>query len=434
MRRRLDALLVLYDSALLDNAATIREHVRAFDQLSRFPVVAINTRFGFPRKLRELDFGAIVLHYSLFHPTGYRLDGEYRDYLASTDAYKVAFFQDEYHYCRQRFAFLNDFAVDCVYSCLEPSEHGRVYSAHTRVKQVVHSLTGYVHDDLVAAARRFAKPDAARRIDVGYRGRSLPLYMGRGAREKSEIAVEFTRRVAGLGLRLDTAAREEDRLYGDAWYQFLGDCRAVLGVEAGVSIFDIDDVVCPRFVELQRREPSLTEDEIYDRLEMAQWENNIFYRTISPRHFEAAAFRCVQILFEGRYTGLMEPGRHYLPLRKDFSNLDDVVRMFRDPAVRAELTDAAYQDLIVSGRHSYARFIDDFDRRLIDAGVAVGDSAATQRALGALRRQLQRGRLERFVAAHYQWYRYRAFPGRRLLKRLAAPVLVGYRRLRAARG
>ena len=60
------------------------------------------------------------------------------------------------------------------------------------------------------------------------------------------------------------------------------------------------------------------------------WDWKIPYRTISPRNFEAAAFRVCQILYEGHYSGVMEPMRHYIPLRKDFSNFDEVVERFRD--------------------------------------------------------------------------------------------------------
>ena len=70
-------------------------------------------------------------------------------------------------------------------------------------------------------------------MDVGYRGRPLPAYLGHGAMEKHEIGVRFGELAAGSGLRLDLATGEGDRLYGDDWYRFLANCRCVLGVESG---------------------------------------------------------------------------------------------------------------------------------------------------------------------------------------------------------
>ena len=33
---------------------------------------------------------------------------------------------------------------------------------------------------------------------------------------------------------------EEDRIYGEDWHRFIANCKGMLGVEAGTSIFDID--------------------------------------------------------------------------------------------------------------------------------------------------------------------------------------------------
>ena len=46
---------------------------------------------------------------------------------------------------------------------------------------------------------------------------------------------------------------------------------------------------------------------------------------ISPRHLEACATRTCQVLVEGEYSGVLRPGEHYIPVRKDLSNLDDVL-------------------------------------------------------------------------------------------------------------
>ena len=57
---------------------------------------------------------------------------------------------------------------------------------------------------------------------------------------------------------------------------------------------------------------------MYERL-LAQYDGKgVYYLTMSPRVFEAAAVRSCQILFEGRYSGILEPMVHYIPLKKDF--------------------------------------------------------------------------------------------------------------------
>jgi hypothetical protein len=65
--------------------------------------------------------------------------------------------------------------------------------------------------------------------------------------------------------------------------------------------------------------------------------------------------KTAQLLVEGRYSGALEAGRHYLPIRRDFSNLDDVLEQASDPAVLAELADRAYEEVYASGRYSFRR-------------------------------------------------------------------------------
>jgi hypothetical protein len=110
--------------------------------------------------------------------------------------------------------------------------------------------------------------------------------------------------------------------------------------------------------------------------------------------------RACQILFEGRYSGVMQPGIHYIPLRKDFSNLDEVLRLFRDPRVRRELTENAHRDMIASGNYSYRRFIEGFDRDLIEAGLAPDPSSTELVPLG---RAVGRGRRWRELRVQLRW-------------------------------
>ncbi len=397
-------------------AATVLEHVESFAKHSRYAVWPVNVEVGFPPALSRLEPSVVVLHYSLFGSSRYFLSEQFLRFLDRTSSsYRIAFFQDEHYYCRQRFEFIDRHRIDCVYTLLEPKHHDEVYGRHTHGPKMIWTIPGYVSDDLPATSRRFAKPDAYRRIDIGYRARRLPYYMGRGAQEKHEIGVHFMERASRLGLQLDIGTEESTRLYGDKWYEFLGDCRAVLGVEAGVSIFDLNDEVREGYERLIAGTPDMSFDEMAGLL-LARYEDNVPYRTVSPRHFEAAAFRVTQILFEGHYSGVLEPMIHYLPLRKDFSNLQEIVRLFRDPQVRERLTSRAYEDLIASGRWSYKAFIESFDANLERANVITATTPADEGAVG---RQLRRGASIREFrsAARRRWRRWADSSAGRIARR-----------------
>ena len=412
--RTADGIILLYHN-LPPYAATVMEHVNAFVAHSRFAVWTINVDHGYPPVLDELSPRIILLHYSLFGIGTYRLNARYLAFLErSTDSYRIAFFQDEYQHCGQRFAFIDRYQIDCVYTLLEPAYHDLVYGRHTHGPRVISTIPGYVSDELVRMAARRSVPDEGRRIDIGYRGRSLPFYMGRGSQEKREIAARFAEMAKGRGLVLDLAVDERFRLYGDRWVSFMANSRGTIGVEAGVSIFDIDDRVRVAAEQMLRENPATTMEEMSGRL-LEPWEGNIPYRTISPRHFEAAAFRVTQILFEGRYSGILEPMVHYLPLRKDFSNFEEVIGLFRNPEVRRSLTDRAYADLIASGRYSYRGFVRRFDENLERAGLAPArhPPGAGQLAL-RIRRETIRGRRRAGLRPHYR--RLVPLPARRALR------------------
>ena len=329
----------------------LQESVRAFGHHSRFPIFPVNAALGYPRGLDRLRFAAVALHYTMFYGNSKPLTEPFRDYLArDRDALKIAFFQDEQNHLHEKLAFCSEYGVDCVYTCLEAPYAERV-SGPTGASRVRTQLPGYVSDALRAAGATLARPDARRRIDVGYRGRKPPESWGPVAREKYEIAVEFRRRAAGLDLRLDIETDEARRIYGRRWLGFIADCRAMLGTESGARL---------------------------------PLPGEVPYRTVSPRHFEAAALRSCQILYEGRYSGTMEPMVHYIPLRKDFSNFDEVVERFHDAGLRRRLTDNAHRDLIESGQFGYAAFVRGVDEELTAAGLRPGEPAHADRVAAIL--------------------------------------------------
>jgi hypothetical protein len=274
-------------------------------------------------------------------------------------------------------------------------------------------------------AREQTLPDDERIIDIGYRGRSLMPYMGRGAQEKAQIGLGFRERASGSGLVLDIEVDEESRIYGSDWLQFVANCRAMLGVEAGASVFDLDDVVRSEYERLLASDATLTFEQLSERV-LTPWENNVYYRTISPRHFEAAALGVCQILFDGRYSGALEPMEHYIPLAKNFSNFDEVLARFRDPSLRRTLADNAYRDLVASGTYSYRRFIESFDETLLAAGLQPGVEGNVAARVTAI---LDRDRKQRAVAARIRDSFDSAFPGRSTLRRFK-PARELYRRWR----
>ena len=92
------------------------------------------------------------------------------------------------------------------------------------------------------------------------------------------------------------------------------------------------------------------------------WDSYAFF-AISPRHLEAVITKTAQVLVEGRYSGVLEPERHYIPVRRDFSNLDEALERLRDVEAVEAMTERAYRDVYLSGRNNLSVLADQLSRR-----------------------------------------------------------------------
>src|SRR5207302_5229386 len=161
----------------------------------------------------------------------------------------------------------------------------------------------------------------------------------------------------------DISVRERDLLYGRRWTGFLRASRCVLGSASGVSVIDFTGEIrrnCERYIALH---PDATYDEVKARF-FADVDWKIVIDTVSPRMFEAAALGCTLVHHEGGYAGILQADEHYICVRRDYSNVDDVIDRIKDHAFCRRLRERAYADLVGSRRYTYGAFADRFDRLL----------------------------------------------------------------------
>lgn len=352
-------LLLYFDG--YPQAPTVTDHFGAFKKYSDFGITPVNVHNKDSMdQIKARSWQAVIMHYTIFAMDIYYINDELSRWLMDDPSLKICFFQDEYFNCPKRFDFLNQYSIDAVYTLVEPRHFRDTYQKYTTVPFLKYTIPGYVSDGMLTMAERIRTEQLPKDMDITYRGRQIDYAWGAAGQEKHIIGEEFKKRTKGSGLIVDIETAEDKRIYGDDWYRFIARSKAVLGVEAGVSIFDVKDVVRLGVEELRKKNPNATNATLYTEV-MEVWENNIFYRTISPRHFEAAALGACQILFEGIYSGIMDPWIHYIPLKKDFSNIDEVLTTFMDENKRQEITDNARRDMVDSNRYTYKAFIKSFD-------------------------------------------------------------------------
>ena len=343
------------------HAPNVLEHIRAIRRLSRHRVDVFNPRGARrSRRLQLGDYDVVVLHYTIFALYDTYLPPWMRERLVDFSGLKVQFVQDEYRQVDALTTRMRELGIGLLFSSVPVEGIPRVYGSRLPGVDILPTLTGYVPEEL--CGRRLRSP-AGRPLDVVYRGRSVPYWLGRLGQDKVVIGREFLARAAATDLRCDISWTESDRIYGKDWYRFLGSARTTLGTESGASIVDFDGSLRERTDEYLAVHPNASFDEV-EREILAPFEGNAVIEAVSPRVFEAAALGTAMINFSGRYSGVVEPWAHYVPLEKDFSNFDEVVAAIRDGALLHRLAARAHADLVASGRYSLRRFVQELDREL----------------------------------------------------------------------
>lgn len=333
---------------------SVARHVRALERSRRPPrLVYWNAVKSVPARLARLRPDAVLLHNTLLGVRWSSLYERFRAesrWLADLDCVKIATPQDDYDHADRLDEWLAEVGVTDVFTSLFDDRTLLYPNVHERAR-FHRALTGYVDD---ATAVRQPRPLESRRLDVVYRASPLPFRYGSMGHLKLRLGEETARAAARVGLAADVSTRPEDVVVGERWLDFLASSRTTVGMESGSSALDRRGEIGRRADELLREEPSRSFEEV-SALMPAGWDSHRFF-TVGPRHFEAAATGTAQLLVEGTYLGILEANVHYLPIRRDLSDLEQVLESAGDVDLLREVAGRARADLILSGRYSYASF------------------------------------------------------------------------------
>jgi glycosyltransferase involved in cell wall biosynthesis len=377
---RRNILVVYHYAQEVPARASVSEHLFAFSRHTPHRVVHVNLAMrGLPRDVAAAPFDAIVLHTTAlstrWHRPTFERTFEQLLPLAAHPAVKIALPQDEFISVDLLGSALEALKVDRVFSVAPESEWPTIYPGvdrrRARFRQV---LTGYLDDGAIARAKALRARNGARPIDVGYRAWRATPALGRHGILKARIADVFAEAAPRHGLRVDISTRQEDTIFGEAWYEFLRRCRWQIGVEGGASVLDRDGAVRDRVNAYVAAHPSASFDEI-EAACFPGLEGTLRLFALSPRHLECCLTETAQLLVEGAYNGVLRPEAHYLPVRPDLSNVDEVLERAKDERLRQELTARAWDDIVASGKYTYAAFA----RGVLDDALADRPAAAAYR-------------------------------------------------------
>lgn len=361
------SVLMLYDSTQTFTS-TVFEHVSSFSKYSEHSWFYIDYRNLISDKVNLSCFDIVAIHYSVRLPFSQISDLMIQK-LRAFKGLKLLFIQDEYDYVNKTRSTMLDIKFNLIFTVVPDKSISLIYPPDEfDGVLLINNLTGYVPDNL-SSQFNVHIPPSKRSLVIAYRGRQLPIQYGSLGIEKNQIGVRVKAYCKLNNISHDIALEEKDRIYGDAWYQFICSSKAMLGSESGSNVFDWDGNLKNKIDKYRKQNPNSSkqkfdiEDQIYDKI-VAPMELDGVMNQISPRVFEMIAARTVMILFEGDYSGVVTPHKHYIPLKKDFSNLDEVFSLLNDGDYIDEMVDNVYEDVISSKKYSYQTFMKMVDQKI----------------------------------------------------------------------
>jgi hypothetical protein len=278
--------------------------------------------------------------------------------------------------------------------------------AYSQVREYPHAL-----NEKVFIPRKKQKE---RPIDLGIKTGKYGNYIG--DKDRNEIVDYFKNQSEALGLKTHIDNGFSSKVGREAWVDFLNDCKGTIGNESGTWFSEPDDHTVieimyyvrdklktkkpPYWFDLFERflynyfplMPYRLLDEVYKLFNtklylmrfcqynryagVADYNYEEIYerffknhskerssRCISSRHFDAMGTKTCQILFDGKYNGILKPDEHYIRLNSDFSNISEVMRKFKDDEFRNALVDKTYD--FATSKHLYKHRVEQFYKEVI---------------------------------------------------------------------
>lgn len=338
---------------------TSKDLLYSFEKYAPQVCYYINTAFGIPKYIRNINFDLVIFD-TLFV---YKRSRSHRfkkllkrcEQLKKIQGRKIIVVQDEHIQTKSLNDFINSFNIEHVFSAAGRKEWDTIYTNINRQKvNLTTVLTGYLDDDTIERIKTY---QSKKTIDIGYRASKGRYWLGEHGYMKQKIGTVVADHARKFNLTTDISLETKDAFLGDEWYKFLSKCKYTIGVESGTSIIDWEGKIEQAVLKYIMHNPNASFEESRQAC-FRNMDNKIHYAALAPRHLEACATRTCQLLVEGEYNGILKPMQHYIPIKKDFSNIEEVLKMVKEDKLRREIVENAYRDIVASGKYTYRAFVD----------------------------------------------------------------------------
>jgi len=358
--------------------------IDSFERSSAFDITKLNicnfaVKYNLKRLLKEADL--VILHHSVNADHVFYLEPLCL-ILADRKCLLLSFVGNEVSlpgaYLSTKRKVLASIAPDYIATQL-PLEAGEFLWGDLVTKAVLplpHALNPHVFVSRIDSS--------SRPIDIGVRAFRYPPHLGDN--DRNAMFDMFREVSSRCGLNVDIG---QERFGRDDWVSFLNQCKGTISSEAGSWYLSKDD----SFIKSVESKFGIKQNTFLSRPlikrfgHMMPWsfrsfaanflrhfsassgpsrqemldafsefsQPTVYSKCISSRHFDAIGTRTVQILLEGRYNDVLIPKEHYICLKRDYSNFDEVISSFLDVKERNRIAESAYQH--VMDGHTYGHRI-----------------------------------------------------------------------------
>jgi hypothetical protein len=367
--RKLTRTLILYTQRNLNLRQTVKQHLFSFQKDKGLDITYVNVINKFPKFLSNYSYDLLILHYSFLG--GHRFFADEKLWLKKTKGidslnvkFKVAIPQDEFLYTDRLYFLFKKVNVDMILTTLYSDKDIKLFYERDKLYKpsIKKVLPGYLDESIINYCIKNEINFNDRKVDIGYRGRNLNYVCGEHGEQKYNLTIFFKSFFKDKNLKFDIENTDESNhlknfvFTGEKWYDFLLSCKSVLGCEGGSSLYDKDGNITRKVKDFLKHNPKATFQDVKKKCFLKE-DFLIENYALGPKNLEATASKTLQILVEGNYNNVLIPWRHYIPLKKDYSNIDVVIKSLSDTELCQKIINNAYKEIALNKDYTYSHFI-----------------------------------------------------------------------------
>ena len=315
----------------------------AFEASKEYSITAKNilnqkkTQRFLKQNIQKFDL-VIILHSAI--GDNVKLIQPYKNYLLNRKGQVLSFLGNEYSLMKEKKKFLSEIEVDYIASQLPEMAFRSVYSdMNAKLIAAPHALQ----------QKFYIPPMHKKKFDISFVGARYPLFIGDNERN---TLIDYVSKETPY-FNNNISIGKNKNMPRHMWKELLQNSRATVGAEAGTYFLDSEGELMEKAKSFENENPDCTLEELIQEIFEKTPIKYINGKAISSRHFEPIGTKCCQILLEGTYNGILKEDEHFIGVKKDYSNFDEVIEKYKNPRKRKEIVDSAYDHVIT--HHTYEK-------------------------------------------------------------------------------